>query len=411
MAKVKMEKLHASFMAKQALDLVSRLINDHGSRLSGTDACRKTAHRLSEELKKSCDSVALESFDIHPDAFLGWIKILVVLYPVALVFSWLSVGLLSFMLMGSSLTIMVLQFFFYKEVLDRFYPQAEGINVYGVIEPQQKVKNTVVFSGHHDSAKIFTLYLDKPHLYLLRISIGLGSIVALTLLSLIQIFKGAIVSFRLPSMGFGIALVVLTVTLPWIFRLWNFAAKEGTPGAGDNLIASAMGVELAHYFKNRQSKLKHTRLIFASFDAEEAGLRGARDFFTTHQGDEKLLGGKVWNFNVDCPYYAKDLFFLTSDINGTVQLSQQMATQCVGIAHSMGYEAFSQPIAFLTGGTDAAEAAKKGFEATTLMAMPWDNKNRAQVYHTPFDTPDAIESEAVERALSIAVRFIEQVDQ
>ena len=76
----------------------------------------------------------------------------------------------------------------------------------------------------------------------------------------------------------------------------------------------------------------------------------------------------------------------------------------------MGYEAFSQPIAFLTGGTDAAEAAKAGFEAVSLMAMPWDNKERSSVYHTPNDLPEAIDPKAVEETLSIAIRFIEQAD-
>jgi len=172
-----------------------------------------------------------------------------------------------------------------------------------------------------------------------------------------------------------------------------------------------MAVQLARYFDRNRTNgqpLAHTRLILASFDGEEAGLRGARAFYRKHRGE--LLSGPTWNFNVDCPYRAKDLFFLTSDINGSVKLSQQMATQCVEIAKSMGYEAFSQPIAFLTGGTDAAEAAKAGCEAVSLMAMPWDNKERSAVYHTPADLPEAIDPLAIEETLSIAIRFIGQLD-
>jgi hypothetical protein len=45
------------------------------------------------------------------------------------------------------------------------------------------------------------------------------------------------------------------------------------------------------------------------------------------------------------------------------------------------------------------------------MAMPWDNTERAAVYHTPDDTVDAIEPEAVEAAMAIAIRFVEQLDQ
>ena len=69
---------------------------------------------------------------------------------------------------------MVFQFFLYKELIDPLYPKVEGRNVYGVIEPEGKVKQTVVYSGHHDSARIFNFFIDKPHLYMLRVGVGLG---------------------------------------------------------------------------------------------------------------------------------------------------------------------------------------------------------------------------------------------
>jgi hypothetical protein len=102
--------------------------------------------------------------------------------------------------------------------------------------------------------------------------------------------------------------------------------------------------------------------------------------------------------------------FLTSDINNSVPLSQSMATECVEIAKSMGYEAKSQKIAFLTGGTDAAESAKLGIEATTLIAMPWGNSEHAPVYHTPDDVVESIDEVAVEQTISIAIKFIERLD-
>lgn len=418
MAKVTMEKIESTRMAKRALQMVSALIEKHGSRLTGSSACKAVADELESLFQKQCDMSVKESFFVHPDAFLGWINILVLLYPIALLFAWLSLPIISLALMGASLVIMLTQFLLYRELIDPLFAKAEGFNVYGVLEPKGEVEQTVIYSGHHDSAKVFTFYVDKPELYLLRIGIGIGAILALTLLTIIQSFyqgfTGSLFRVHLPPVGFIVVLGFLTLILPWVLKLSKFASKEGTPGAGDNLIASTMGVELARYFKERKEgdkALAKTRLIFASFDSEEAGLRGSRAFYQRHKDNKELLKGRVWNFNVDCPYNAKDLFFLTSDINGSVKLSQEMATECVTIAKSMGFEAFSQPIAILTGGTDAAEAAKVGIEATTLMAMPWDNKNRSNVYHTLDDLPEAIDPVAIERALSIAIRFIEQVDK
>ncbi len=417
MSKIRMEKLQGARMAKQALQMVSELVERHGSRLTGSESCKKTAQELQEALESHCDRVATESFDVHPDAFLGWIRILVVLYPISLFFSWISLPIISLLLMSAGAAIMTAEFFLYRETIDRLYPKVEGVNVFGVVEPAGAVKRTVVFSGHHDSARIFNFYTEKPHLYLMRVGSGLGSYVALMFLSLVQtitsIIGGAPFTVQLPSVGYIVILTLLTVAVPMVWKLWNFASKEGTPGAGDNLISSAMAVQIARYFRNNSEQgipLQHTRVVLASFDAEEAGLRGAREFYRRHAGDETVLQGKVWNFNVDCPYQAKDMFFLTSDINGSIKLSQEMATKCVGIAKSMGYQAFSQPIAFLTGGTDAAEAARAGHEAVSLMAMPWDNRQRSNVYHTPDDLPEAIDPMAVEQTLSIAIRFIEQVD-
>jgi hypothetical protein len=44
------------------------------------------------------------------------------------------------------------------------------------------------------------------------------------------------------------------------------------------------------------------------------------------------------------------------------------------------------------------------------MAMPWDNKKRSSVYHTPNDLPEAVDVQALEETLSIAIKYIEQVD-
>lgn len=417
MAKIKMEKLQAGRMAKQSISMVADLIERFGNRLVGSDSCLQTAEILGQSLEASCDTVKRESFSLHPDAFLGWIRILVVIYPFALLFLWLSFPFLSLLLSLGGIIIMTYEFFLYREMVDRWYPKATGVNVYGIMEPLSEVRHTVVFSGHHDSAKVFNFFAEKPHLYMVRVGIGLGSFLFLTLISLLdsinQLFTGGIFSFGFPKPLIAFLAAILTVASPWVLKLWHFAGKEGTPGAGDNLISSAMAVQLSQYFRRNIDMgipLKHTRLVFASFDGEEAGLRGARAFFNEHNGDTSVLEGKVHHFNVDCPYDAKDLFFLTSDINGSVKLSQEMATKCVSIAKSMGFDAFSQPIAFLTGGTDAAESAKCGFESVTLMAMPWDNRKRKGVYHTPEDLPESIDPKAVEEALSIAIRYIEQVD-
>jgi len=58
------------------------------------------------------------------------------------------------------------------------------------------------------------------------------------------------------------------------------------------------------------------------------------------------------------------------------------------------------------GGTDAAAFARLGVEATTIIGISTAFIGNGLVYHTPHDTVDAIEPEAVEAVLDIAVNYI-----
>jgi hypothetical protein len=417
MARVKMQKLRALKMAQQAIERVREIIDLFGPRLTGNDSTKEAATYLYDALGPFCDSVHKEKFHLHPEAFLAWIRIMVVIYPISILLMFLSQPLFAFVFLLVGIIIMVREFLFYHEMIDRFFPKKEGHNIYGVLEPVGEVTQTVVYSGHHDSAKVFTFFTDSQHSYVTKVLIALGSYVILCFISLIdvirQLFDSSLFAITFPPIGILIPLLLATGATYFVYLLWFFTSKEVSPGAGDNLIASSIGIELASYFHNEKlqgNPLEHTRLIFASFDGEEAGLRGSKHFFQTHK-EGSILTENTYNFNVDCLFDHEHINFLTTDINGSVALSQSMATECVEIATSMGYEAHSKKIAFLTGGTDAAEAAKAGFEATTLLAMPWANEGPSSVYHTPKDIVEAIDEKAVEQTISIAIKFIERIDK
>lgn len=387
-------------IAKRALELTSGIIDQTGPRLAGTQPSLDAADRLHKELSQFADQTAKEHFILHKGAFLGWIRILVAAYLLGVVFLWLNQPIVTLVLLVLSLLILVLQFFLYKPFIDLVYPKKSGCNVIATIEPTDEVKRQVIVSGHHDSARIFNFFIHQPKLYNLRVTGGIGLVVFLLLVSIVSIFV---------STGLLPLTLKILVSAGFLLtgQMWFFASNKGTPGAGDNLIASAMAVEIGRHFA--EHKLKHTRLVVASFDAEEEGLRGARAFAKAHQEEFQALPTTL--LNVDCPYYLKDLFFLTSDINGSVQLSTELAESMVEIATTKGYPATHKPIAFLTGGTDAGELAKVGVQSTTLMAMPWNNNERASVYHTPYDTVDAIEVAAVEATIDIFGTYIEQQDK
>ena len=123
-----------------------------------------------------------------------------------------------------------------------------------------------------------------------------------------------------------------------------------------------------------------------------------------------MLNTKTYILNIECLYDKESLFFLTSDINNTVKLSDDLATKLVNISNDLNIKTHKQNIAVLTGGTDAGEFGKINVEATTIMGMPWSNDNRNMAYHTPNDTIDAVSHDAVVATINIFHEYIKQLD-
>jgi aminopeptidase YwaD len=397
--------------AAEALEFTANIVDEFGPRLCGSDACRESAVRIKNEMELHCDSSGIEEFDVHPKAFLGFLKASVIAYLVSsllLFFGYLIPAALGYTL---AVAITVSQFVFYLQIFDPFYKKKKGYNVYGIIEPQGKVKQQILVSGHHDSAYIFNFFTRFRRLYRIRIILGFLPID----LALIATWYWVIMQY-----GFGTIPVFADALrygslISFIFtgQLYFFTSSKGSPGAGDNLIASAIILKTTEVFSKRKNRrktpLKNTRLVFLSFDGEEAGLRGARAYAKKHR--EELISIPTYNLNLDSIYDVDEIKFLRSDINGFVKLSRGMIKECASITAALGYTSKPYRMEFGAGATDAAELAKIGVEATTLIAMSVDIKQESFCYHTAKDTVDQIQPEAVEAVLKIVHAYVIEKDK
>ncbi len=398
--------------AEEVLQFTDQIIDKFGPRLAGSSATKKTAELFKEEFGKYCDKAEIEEFVMHPNAFLGWIKLIVIIYTVDIVLLWFNQALAAAIGITIGILVMVMEFFLYYEFVDIFWKKKKGYNVIGTIEPNGDVKQQIILSGHIDSAYIFNFYVNQPKLYPLRVYGGLGFVFLMFLGSWIW----AIIQFAtgtLPAVGFTLAMKIITIiSMILVIQLYFFRNKKGTPGAGDNLVSVCIANKIGKKYsdlKKSGNGLKNTRLIIAGWDGEECGLRGARAYVRKHLEQMKKI--PTYNFNMDGPYVLNNLFFLTSDVNGSVKLSEKMAIECKEISKKLGYNAELKPIEFLTGGTDAGEFGRVGIETTSLMAMPWGNSERIEAYHTPRDTIDSIEPAVVEASLKIAYEYISKKDE
>ncbi|MGI6734720.1 MAG: M28 family metallopeptidase [Bacilli bacterium] len=392
-------------LTNDVINETATIIDKFGPRLAGTKAALAAADYLYADAKNYSDETHTQDFYINQGAFLGWINLLVIFYLLGLIFFMLHYPVVTLVLLALSVLILYLQFIRYLPIIDFLFPKRQARNVYGVIEPKGEVKRQIIISGHHDSANVFNFFIHQPKLYNLRVT---GSIVFVILSLLLAIanliFPNEVLHYiSLGIIAFGVLLVG---------QMWFFRSKKATPGAGDNLASTQIAFQLGKYFYNARGtdkELKHTRIIFASFDAEEEGLRGARAFVKKHKA--KLLETKTYLLNIECLYDENELFFLTSDINDSVKLSDNLALELVNIAKELGIQTHKQKITVLTGGTDAGEFGKINVEATTLMGMPWTNDTRSNVYHTPYDTIDKVSKKAVEHTITIFHTYIVNKDK
>jgi aminopeptidase YwaD len=392
---------------KRAFTFTDEVVEGYPGRLTGTESCRKAGLRVRQEFEKFCDagSVKSEEFVIHPWSFLKYIPGMVVVYFACAVLLYFQYPWIALAGLAVTLFVFTGQFVFYWHLLDPLFPAQKGFNISGSIEPQGEVKQQVIVSAHHDAAYAFQILTHLPKLYTPLMALGVLLLVVALLVSLVA----SVLSL------FGIALpqwVAVALMIGGIFEIpfLFFTTSQVVPGAGDNMIAVAIAAETGRLFgeakRNSSNPLNHTRIILASFDAEEAGLRGARAYVKAHRDEMKKT--KTYVFNIDTLYQLKELGFLDCDLNSTVKLSHEMARQCVDVAGSLGYQAVVSRMSPGGGSTDAAAFGEAGIEATNLAAMSFNIKDyeKGFVYHTPNDISKYIEPAVVEATLKIVRRYI-----
>jgi aminopeptidase YwaD len=402
-------QFHAA--AARALATTEDLIERFGPRLAGSESCWSAVESLQQSWQVICGRAELEPFTAHPTAFMGSLQLSALVYFASVGFLHLKIPLLAALGFLFAELIGLFEFVFYRKFVDRLFPRKNCANLMAQLEPEEQVVQQIILSGHHDSAQESGLLRHWQKLYALKI-------VMVDVFNTIGLFFSWLWVFYWVS---GIKSPAFVSYSPWLLTFGSLfvlsrlfvVTSRGTPGAGDNLIVSAMLPELAAMFANLdyrgKSTLCRTRLIFVSFDAEESGLRGSKAFVRRHRTELQSL--PTYMLNIDCVYKVDDVQFLTTDVNNTCHLSRELAEKCACLAGKAGYPQKLNRMPFGGGGTDAAPFVHVGVNATTLVAMPVGLVRDGLVYHTLRDTVDAIEIEAVEACLHIAHDLILDIDQ
>ena len=386
-------------LARIAYENIERLASQEGGRPAGSRESRRMASLIASMYEELGLEAKLNEFHVLKDLGKVWPR-------VAVVSMFLSILLMLVGLPYIALLVLVLSgvFCYFDGVVGRdLFPflrkKGKGANVEVVLEPKGEVSQTIVFSAHHDSAPLFrnpgyrkdVIYFMAIMVVLLVLSLGF---------SFWEIASGCFFRPGITGILGWILLVIATALAVPAVKIWNLYSDRFSPGVGDNLSGEGVNLALARYFTNRN--LKTTRLVFTSFDSEETGHQGARDYFasTDLPLDTEIL-------NIDGLYEKDELCFLSLDGNGSVKLSDYLSSELVHLGKVLGYSYKTGKLPFLGGSTDAMEAARKGYRATTLTSMHPDATTPA---HTEDDTIEAIDKETLESVIQLMIRHVTDLD-
>ncbi len=382
-------------------EFIKKVIVECGTREAGSTAEAKAANLIQDEMGKFCDRATIETFTLHPKAFLGFIRIAVPLFLISMVF-YLLYPVISLITSVIGALVMFMQFFRYAEFTDPLYEEKESQNVIGVIHPQDTPTKTLILSAHHDSAYEFTLFHKFGKYAPIFMIGGIGGIVLMVIFAgvrTILFFSGTSNAF---VDWFFIAFLAISPMLPY---LYNFTSKKSVPGAMDNLSGVAVLLSIAKFLaSNKDSDLfpQHTQVMFLSFGGEEAGLRGSRRFVARHLAELKTKDTVFLNFDGVCK--AAELEIVEAELLIGMKYPEFFVHTVKKLAEAEGLPMKLSKLPF--GATDGVSLARAGIIGSTLAAVDMSNPATLEFYHTRDDILEVIEPASLRAAQVVGLKVL-----
>lgn len=396
--------MYANYAARS----IKKVCKEIGPRFSGSEQEKKGIEYMAEELKTCCDDVKIDSFSVHPKAFLGWIPLAVVLMSISSVLFFVAqqfeitpLFYVPVAFAAISIFFIITEFLFYRETLDKFLPKKTSYNTYGVRKASGETKRRIIFSGHADSAMEwrFTYYAKGKLLYPV-VGGALIGVVFCAVCSVIAVVK----SFTDPEFVASQAVDILSYIMLgfivfFIGASFFYDKKRIVEGANDDLTGCFTSIAVLKFMQDNDIRLENTEVVALCTGSEEVGLRGAKDFCKKH--------GKEFS-DVETVFVALDtirdfdhMTIYNKDMTGTVKNSLKVCNLIKEGAEIAGFENIpfkSIPL----GSTDAAAVSKSkcGIKAASFCAM---DPTPARYYHTRLDTHENLDLKSIEAAVGICL--------
>jgi hypothetical protein len=406
--------------ARYAYEIVARICTEIGPGAPGSAQEWERAAAIEQELALHLggDNVAMEPFTMAPGAFLSAYSMSGFFLLLAALLNSVTgrlTGVSPYLTAIAALTFavsaplsFVIGFVFNIELVDRFLPKRQSVNVVGTLRTpgRQGVQRLLILSGHHDSApENRWLQLLGYGFFVLLASwfLGLATMLVMSIIQLAGVIASNVEVIRSGTLGWVLLAYPLAPAILFAVFFSRGTKNGGTvPGAADNLSGSALVVAMCRFLVRNPSFIPAgTEIRFVSFGSEEAGCRGSRRYVARHLEELQRLDVRVLNFETIAH---AEVSILTSDVNGTVKHAPTMVRSVIAAAERARVP-YKVNAASLGTGTDAAPFSHAGLKATTLLGLKVPQQMVA-FYHQKWDRPEVLTMEPLLNVLKLALDWV-----
>ena len=395
--------------AKYMIDEITHIIKTCGKRDPGSEGEKASCEYMAEVLKKDCgcEDVQLESYEVAPRAFYGWIYFTMTFVLLAIA-SFFFIPVLAIPLIIAGFAIVIIQFGFYKKLLDPLFKKKTSHNVTAIKKCTGEVKRRIIFNGHPDAT------WEWPVNYALggvgfegHAIIAIGGALFYLVISVMRTAKvGLAPSMPDPSDPIVKAGLIGLILVPFMVGLYFMVNyKRVVDGANDNLTGCYMGIAVLKYLKDEGIELENTEIGVVLTGSEEIGLRGSKAWAEAHKGEFQDVPTFFYAFDtINDPKYLMSNY---RDLNGTVKSDAELADLFYEAAQEVGVPCKKGWIPPLGGAVDAAGFTQGGFRAAGVTGL---NHKLERYYHTRLDSYDNMNEDGIANCFAATVKTLEMFD-
>lgn len=386
--------------AQYMVDEITHICTKFEKRGPGTYGEQQACEYAAEQMKEyGCDRVYVEGFKENPGSFFGWINFTITFCFLAFI-SYFFVPALSLAFIFLGLVICVLQFGFYKKIVDKFFKEKIGHNATGFKKPTGEVKRRIIFNGHPDAAwewpfKYKFTYLGFD-IHMMLCFLGAFYMIGISIAKLAGINDALALKLGLGALAF----------VPFWFGLyfmWN--RNKIVDGANDNLSGCYMGMAILKMLHDEGIELENTEVGVVLSGSEEAGLRGAKAWCEAHADEFNDVPTFVISY--DTIAQSEHLSVNYRDLNATVKVDKDVSDLFYEACEALDIPCGKGMVPPLGGATDSAAFAQAGMRSTGITAL---NHALPDFYHTRLDTPDALNKKCLADCFAASVKALEMFD-